>query len=193
MEPLSSEQLRSVADARQITYEAIPDDDRLVVRTRMSREFPIGQKEMYELFADPSRHVGIFKIIVGSTPPIRSGIEDLVPENSFYAFEHVQEGNLPPRLMLAKYTLTPPSSISKEMVTDPFSLDSEVLSDRKRGALIMSFDAIDENTSRFSVESRFHAENGSVFARGFIDRVWLNFFERMMSQNGILEEKEFLT
>ncbi len=193
MEPLSSDELRTVADARQITYEPVADENPLVVRTRMSREFPVSQKDMYELFADPSQHVGIFKIIMGSTPPIRAGIEELVPENSFYAFEHVKESNLPPRLMLAKYTLNSPSTIFKEMLTDPFSPDDDALADRKRGALTMKFDALGEKSSRFSVESQFHAENGSVFARGFIDRVWLNFFERMMSARGMIEEKDFLT
>ena len=57
----------------------------------------------------------------------------------------------------------------------------------------MKFDVVDDNNSRFSVESQFQAENGSIFARGFIDRVWLNFFERMMSMRGMLEEADFLT
>ena len=193
MEPLSPDELRSVADARQISYEAIADESPLIVRTRMSREFPVSQREMYEFFADPEKHAGLFKIIVASTPPIRSGIEELVPDNAFYVFEHVKESNLPPRLMLAKYTLDAPNSIIKEMATDPFAADDFALSDKKRGILNMKFDVVDDNNSRFSVESQFQAENGSIFARGFIDRVWLNFFERMMSMRVMLEEADFLT
>jgi hypothetical protein len=39
----------------------------------------------------------------------------------------------------------------------------------------------------------FHAVTGAVFARGFVDHVWLNFFENMMLASGMISDEEFLT
>lgn len=189
---MSIEQLESAAIQRGIDYTAIEDENPLVVRTRMAKAFPISQSSMFEAFSDPEAHVGLFQIIVGSTPPIRQGVEGLLADNEFFAFEHVQESNLPPRLMLVRYTLSPPNMIVKDAFTAPFNAEEEV-ADRKKGKVILSFDGISETETRFTAESMFHAETGSVFARGFIDRVWLNFFERMMFANGQLAEGDFLT
>lgn len=193
MDPLSAEQLISISSARGIEYNAIADDNPLVVRSSLSKVFPVSAEAAFQRFADPTEHVALFPIIAQTTPPIREGVHDFLPENMFYVIEHVQEANLPPRLMLAKYTLQPPFTIIKEMVTDPFSNPGDVESDKKRGALTFRFDPTGDAESRLTIESMFHAETGAIFARGFIDRVWLNFFERMMMEHGQLSQDQFLT
>lgn len=192
MEALSIDRLNEIASARGIDYTIIEDPDPLVVRSKLSRAFPVAQEDMFDAFSDPVAHVGLFQIMVGSSKAIRQGLEEILPENQFYAFEHVQEANLPPRVMLVRYTLERPNRIIKEAATDPFSGD-EVASDRKRGVVKMEFDKLSQNETRLTASSTFHAETGSVFARGFIDRVWLNFFERLMFANGQIEEKDYLT
>ena len=192
MEPMSAELLQSIAQRREIEYEATPDDDPLIVRTRMSKVFPISQRAMFDSFSDPEAHVPLFQILVSATPPIRQGIQGLIPENTFFSFEHVQESNLPPRLMLTKYTLSPPSTITKEGVTDPFS-NIGIDADRKKAMIQMHFDPEGPEATRLTTDSAFHAETGAIFSRGFIDRVWLNFFERMMFANGQISEAEYLT
>ena len=192
MEAFSISQLQKVAEARAVDYRPIDDPDPLVVRSEMSKSFPIARDDMFNAFADPVAHVGLFQIIVGSTPAIRKGLEGVLPENQFYAFEHVQESNLPPRVMLARYTLERPNRILKEAVTDPFAANVEAM-DKKKGMVALDFESLGEQETRLTASSVFHAETGSVFARGFIDRVWLNFFERMMFANGEIKEEDFLT
>ncbi|TMJ14601.1 MAG: hypothetical protein E6G94_09315 [Alphaproteobacteria bacterium] len=193
MEPFSIETLNSIAAARGIEYSPLDDPDPLTVRSRLAKAFPISQQSMFESFADPVAHVAMFPIIVASTPAIRSGLEGVLPENVFFAFEHVQESSLPARVMLVRYTLEAPRRIVKEAVTNPFEMAGGPLQDRKRGLVAMNFDAIGENETLLTTESTFQAESGSVFARGFIDRVWFNFFERMMFANGQIDETDFLT
>lgn len=192
MEALSVDRLKEIASLRGIEYSFDDDPDPLIVHSTLAKSFPIAQEDMFDAFADPVAHVGLFQIIVGSTPPIRKGLEGILPENEFYAFEHVQESNLPPRIMLVRYTLNRPFSIYKEAATDPFSIGVEAM-DKKKGRVVMEFDKISENETKLTTSSTFHAETGSVFARGFIDRVWFNFFERMMFANGQIEEKDYLT
>lgn len=193
MQPLSLEALTAIAEARGITYEQITDDDPLVVRSRLSKAFPVNQQDMFEAFADPVAHVKLFQIISSSTPAIREGIEGVLPANTFFAFEHVQESTLPPRIMLVKYTLEPPFRITKEAITDPFGGEDVEVMDKKKGLVIMDFERVSDAETIFTTSSTFKAESGSIFARGFIDRVWFNFFERMMYANGQLTEAEFLT
>ena len=193
MEPLSLDRLQSIADARGLSYEPLEDADPLVVRTRVSRPFPVPQQTAFDAFSDPMSHVPLFSIIKGSTPAIRAGIDRLIPENQFFAFEHVEESALPPRLMLVRYTLNPPLEILKEAVTDPFMLGGDEVMDKKRGRVRLLFEKLTDDETRIVAESTFQSTTGAVFARGFIDHVWLNFFERMMVVNGMMSEKEYLT
>jgi len=191
MEPLSQDSLNAIARERGIVYEALPHEDPLTVHSRLSKAFPVSQESMFDAFSDPVAHVGLFQIIKDSTPPIRNGLTGVLPENQFLAFEHVQESNLPPRIMLVRYTLDRPNLITKEALTDPFDID--IAADKKKGLVLLKFDRIDDEQTNFTAESTFHAETGSVFARGFVDRVWMNFFERMMFANGQITEDQFLT
>lgn len=213
MTPKTEEELRKIAKARGVRYEPIPDPDPLIVRTQMSKIFGIGQDDFFSSFADPMAHVPLFSIIKSSTPPIRYGIQEVLPENQFFAFEHVEEGNLPPRIMLVKYTLKRPTLITKEAVTNPFvdtDKDPEPSTpaptrkpkkkkgpiepyDKKKGIVLMRFTKVTGNRTRLTTTSIFHAETGSIFARRFIDAVWLNFYERMMVINGTLKESEMQT
>lgn len=195
MRPLSSDEIANIANLRNLTYEAIPHENPLVVRTRISRVFPVSQQQMFDAFADPVAHVGLFPIIVGSTSPIRRGLEGVLRENEFFAFEHVQESTLPPRIMVMKYTLDSPNRISKVGVTDPFvdSGNIETEQDRKKANVIMDFERVDEGSTKLTTDGEFTATTGAIFARGFIDHVWLNFFERLMVANGQLTELEMMT
>lgn len=195
MQALSFERLQEVALLREIEYEPIEDADPLMVRTRMARVFPLPQETVFDSFADPVSHVGLFAIIKSSTPPIREGLEDVLGENQFFAFEHVQEGPLTPRIMLLRYTLERPNRIIKEGVTDPFLIEdiSDVASDRKKALVKMDFERIGENETKIITESAFQATTGAIFARGFIDSVWLNFYERMLVANGQISDLEMLT
>jgi hypothetical protein len=192
---LNVDQVREITNARQIQYEPIDDPNPLIVRTRMSRDFPIPQETFFNSFADPVSHVGLFAIIKSSTPPIREGLEGVLGDNQFFAFEHVEEGPLNPRIMLLRYTLEPPNTILKEGVTDPFLPDDlgDPNSDRKKAVVKMDFEPINENETRIITESSFHATTGAIFARGFIDSVWLNFYEKMLVANGQLSEHEMMT
>ena len=185
------DQTRSVHHG--IKYRALRAKDPLVVRTEMSKAFPIPQQAMFDSFADPVAHVRLFAIIKSSTKAIRKGIENLLGENQFYAFEHVQESNLPPRLMLLKYTLEPPTRITKVGVTDPFLVETVRPMDKKKAAVTMDFAALSKQETEFKVTSSFATTTGEIFSRGFIDRVWLNFFERMMVANGMLKKRDMQT
>jgi len=194
MRPLSTQQIENIVNLRGLTYEAIPHADPLVVRTRISRSFPVPQQQMFDAFADPVAHIGLFPIIVGSTSPIRRGLEGVLKPNEFFAFEHVQESTLPPRVMVMKYTLEPPYKISKIGVTDPFVDEGDVkIQDKKKAKVSMQFDAIDSQTTNLITDGEFAATTGAIFARGFIDHVWLNFFERLMVANGQLMETDMMT
>jgi len=92
-----------------------------------------------------------------------------------------------------KYTLEPPLRITKIGVTDPFLDDKVRLSDRKKAKVVMEFLEISKKETEFKVTSSFETTTGEIFSRGFIDRVWLNFFERMMLANGMLEKKGMQT
>jgi hypothetical protein len=188
MEPLSKEDLLRITSAHEIEYEALEDKNPLIVRTRMARSFPLSQESVFDAFSDPVSHVGLFPIIKGSTAPIRRGIEGMLDENQFFVFEQVQESTLPPRIMLIKYTLERPNKIIKEGVTDPFLISEGVARDRKRAAVTMNFDKQSNDETKIRVESSFETTTGEVFSRGFIDRVWLAFFENMMVANGQLND-----
>lgn len=214
MLPISEEELREIAQLREVRYEPIPDPDPLIVRTKMSKVFGIGQEDLFASFADPMAHVPLFSIIKSSTPPIRYGIQGVLPENEFFVFEHVEEGNLPPRIMLVKYTLKRPTLITKVAVTNPF-MDTDGAPqdpgkpsptrepkkpkgpieplDKKKGIVQMRFTKVAGNRTRLTTTSMFHAETGAIFARRFIDAVWLNFYERMMVIHGTLKEGEMRT
>ena len=193
MQPLSREEIRRIVKAHGIRYRAPKDKDPLMVKTTMSKVFPISQRAAFEAFSDPVAHVGLFEIIKGSTKPIRKGIEPLLKPNQFLAFEHVQESSLPPRLMVMKYTLDPPRSISKEGVTDPFLASDVVVQDRKKAVVRMDFKRMAAQQTEIKTTSAFVATTGEVFSRGFIDRVWVNFFERMMVANGMITKVEMRT
>lgn len=193
MGPLPLEEIRRIARLRGIKYSAPKDRDPLVVRTTMSKVFPIPQQTVFDSFADPVAHVRLFSIIRGSTKGIRKGIEPLLGADQFFAFEHVQESSLPPRLMLLKYTLHPPSRIVKIGVTDPFLEDDVTVQDRKKAKVVMDFTAVSKQETEIKTTSSFATTTGAIFSRGFIDRVWLNFFERMMVANGMLRRKEMAT
>lgn len=193
MQPLTTQEIRAITRTHSIRYRATKDVDPLVVRTTMSKVFPIPQKTVFDSFADPVTHVGLFEIIKGSTTPIRKGIEPLLGKNQFLVFEHVQESSLPPRLMLLKYTLESPNRITKIGVTDPFMPSDVTIQDRKKAKVVMDFTSISKNETEIKTTSSFQASTGAVFSRGFIDRVWLNFFERMMVANGMLQKSQMLT
>jgi hypothetical protein len=159
----------------------------------MSRVFPLAQRQVFRAFSDPQSHVPLFSIIKGSTPAVRHGIHRILPANQFFAFEHVQEGALPPRIMLVKYTLDAPRRITKEAVTDPFTEGDIVILDRKKGIVKLTFQKVAAKKTRIVAESKFQTSTGAVFAREFVDLVWLNFFERMMVANGEITEGDMLT
>jgi hypothetical protein len=201
MRPLDQAEIADIVSKHGLTYQAVEHDDPLVVRTVISKTFPISQQQMFDAFADPVAHVGLFSIIVGSTPPIRKGLEGVLAPNEYFAFEHVQESSLPPRIMIMKYTLNPPHKISKVGITDPFlpgdALTDNVLAmhpmDKKKASVTMKFDAVGDQETRLTTDGEFVAETGAIFARGFIDHVWLNFFERLMVANGTLTERDMKT
>jgi hypothetical protein len=95
-------------------------------------------------------------------------------------------------MMVVKYTLRPPDTITKEAVTDPFG-GGDVASDRKRGLVTMRFEELTSTTTRVTCSSTFETNDGPVFVRGFIDHVWLNFFERLMVETGEIGAAEMLT
>lgn len=194
MRPLTSAELQTLAALRGLEYAPVSDPDPLVVHTVISKDFPLSQEEMYRSFTDPVSHVGLFSIIVSATSPIRRGLEGVLSENEFFAFEHVQESSLPPRIMLMKYTLSPPHTIFKIGVTDPFLDEHDTVPmDKKRAKVKMTFDKLSDNRTKLTTDSSFAATTGAVFARGFIDHVWFNFYERMMVANGQIRETEMQT
>jgi hypothetical protein len=199
MQALSAEQLTSIAQARGVTYEALPSANPLIVATRMSREFPLSRQFAFDAFSDPSTHVRLFSIIRGSSTIPKEGIAKIVPLNQFYVVEHVEEQDVTPRLMLIRYTLNPPDTIIKEGVPDPFG-DLDALSpnavipmDKKKAKVIMKFDEKGAYRTMVTVESEFQAATGAVFMRGLIDHVWLNFFENLMIETRELSLSDRMT
>jgi hypothetical protein len=193
MKVLTIEEIKQATRQHGISYRAPRDADPMVVRTSMAKPFPIPQQTVFDSFADPVAHVKLFAIIQGSTPAIRRGIEPLLKDNQFMAFEHVQEGKLKPRMMLLKYTLKPPRTILKEGVTDPFIEGDVHIMDKKRAKVRMDFEKLSRRETDIKTTSSFAVSTGAVFSRAFIDSVWLNFFERMMVANGMLDKKEMRT
>lgn len=193
MEALSIERLTGIAQNRGIAYEA-PEDEvgsgRRIVKTTIAREFAIPQADAFNTFSDPQAHVRFFTIIKQSTPLIP--LEGALKPDEYVVLEHVQEANLPPRMMVVKYTLRPPDTIIKEAVTDPFGA-ANVDSDRKRGLVTMRFERTTATTTRVTCSSTFETNDGPVFVRGFIDHVWLNFFERLMVETGEIGPADMLT
>lgn len=192
MQPLSFDKLKSIAVKRKVSYHALPADDEKTVKTKMSRSFPLSQEVVFDLFADPANHVKLFSIIKGSSTIPRTGIETVIGDNELYAVEHVEEANVTPRMMLIKYVLDRPRSIIKLGVPDPFS-DLDPMADKKKAKVAMNFDPQPDGSTLVTVESEFQAASGAVFTRGFIDHVWLNFFENMMVETGMIRADKLLT
>src|SRR5690606_2866805 len=119
-------------------------------------------------------------------------LEGPLAANEYIVIEHVEEAGLPARMMVVKYTLDPPSRITKEAVTDPFH-DGDIASDRKKGVVTIDFEELGRNLTKITTESVFTTNAGPVFVRGFIDHVWLNFYERVMVDTGELTPAEFMT
>jgi hypothetical protein len=193
MRALALGELQQIAVTHGIRYDTPPDvetDTERVVRTTLSREFAIARDAAFNTFADPQRHVGYFDIIKASTPLIP--LEGPLNADEYIVLEHVQEENLPPRLMVVKYTLTPPSTIRKEAVTDPFS-NTDIFSDKKRGLVVLKFDEVGRDRTQVTCDSTFSTNRGPVFVRGFIDHVWLNFYEKLMVETGELAAPQMLT
>jgi hypothetical protein len=219
MQALSEAELKSIAQARNVTYEPLPSTDPLTVASRMSREFPISRQFAYDAFSDPATHVRLFSIIRGSTTIPKEGIAKIVPPNQFYVLEHVEEQDVTPRLMFIRYTLNPPDTILKEGVPDPFG-ELEALGgaavappatrkagvrdrqrrqgtkgkvvpmDKKKAKVMMKFDELAAYRTRVTIESEFQATTGAIFMRGLIDHIWLNFFENLMIETRELTPAE---
>ncbi|MET4017186.1 hypothetical protein [Bradyrhizobium sp. S3.2.12] len=192
MDILTPDEIAAIAAARDITYEPLPSDDPLVVSTRISRVFPISRDVAFRLFTDPASHVRLFSIIKGSSTIPREPIAKLMPPNQFWVIEHVEERDSTPRTMLVKYTLSPPDLIVKEGIPDPFGdLDPPgggiSILDKKRASVFLRMEPVSDTQMTLTAESSFQASTGSVFMRGLIDHVWLNFFENLM-----VELKELL-
>jgi hypothetical protein len=193
MQPLTIERLQAIAAARGIEYDAPSYDDPKIVTTRMARVFPIPQGDAFQFFADPANHAKHFSIIKGTTAPIRVGIEGMLTENEFFALEHVEEANVPPRLMFVRYRLEPPHTIIKEAVTNPFAGPGEEVEDKKKGKVVIRFEQVDDASTRLITESTFQATTGATFVRGFVDHVWLSFFENMLVETGELAANQRMT
>jgi len=195
MEPLSSERLQEIAALHGITYETpeSKDDSGRAIETRISRNFPIRREDAFNLFANPQNHGRWFSIIRESTPLIP--MEGAIGPNEYIALEHVQEANLPPRMMVVKYTLNSPTRIDKIAVTDPFADDhgGGPLEDKKKGKVSMIFEEVGPNVTNVTCESTFVTNGGNVFVRGFIDHVWLGFVEKLMVELGELDKQDMLT
>lgn len=186
-------ELKSIAEFRGITYEAPEEEikeNQRIVKTTLSRDFPIDRELAFASFADPQTHVKYFDIIQSCTPLIP--LEGALEPNAYIVLEKVQEENLPPRLMIIKYTLNPPFSILKEAITNPFD-DSLQLMDRKKGIVAMRFEEMGRNSTKITCESTFTTTNGPVFVRGFIDHVWFNFYEKLMVDFGEISRDEMIT
>ncbi|MER9456569.1 hypothetical protein [Mesorhizobium sp. M0478] len=197
MKPLPQERLQRIARARNVHYEPLPNDNPLIVATRMSREFPLARDTAFALFADPATHVRLFSIIKGSSTIPREPIAKMVPINQFYAVEHVEERDPTPRFMLVRYTLSPPDVILKEGVPDPFG-DLDGLGDvgpldKKKAKVMIRLEDAGENTFLLTTESAFVAETGEIFVRGLIDHVWLNFYENLMVELKEIRPDQIMT
>jgi hypothetical protein len=82
----------------------------------------------------------------------------------------------------------------KKQRPDPtLTLYGDEVLDKKKGKVRLTFEKISDTETRIVTESMFHAVTGAVFARGFVDHVWLNFFENMMLASGMISDEEFLT
>ena len=193
MRALEFNQLTDIAAMRGITYEAPEEtvkDSLRTVQTKISRDFAIDRDAAFATFADPQEHVNYFEIIKATSPLIP--LEGILTPNQYYVFEHVQEEQLPPRMMLVRYTLDPPHTITKEAIADPFN-ELDALADKKKGTVKISFKEVGRNSTNITCESTFVTNNGPVFVRGFIDHVWFNFYKRLLVQTGEIGEHEMFT
>jgi len=193
MKALSVDELAGIAEAHGIQYDAPPDEvggGRRVVTTTLSRSISLPRDDAFNVFADPQAHIRYFEIIKDCTPLIP--LEGPLAPNEYVVLEHVQEAELPPRLMVGKYRLEPPNRIIKEAVTDPFS-GGEEMQDKKKGRVELDFEEINATTTRVTTRSVFETNDGPVFVRGFIDHVWLNFFERLLVETGEIRADQMLT
>ncbi|GAB3840695.1 hypothetical protein GCM10028821_45980 [Hymenobacter jeollabukensis] len=170
--------------------EELIDGDLRTVVTSISKAFAIDKEAAFATFADPQEHVKYFEIIKSTTPLIP--MEGVLEANQYYVFEHVQEERLPPRMMLIRYTLNPPNSILKEAIADPFN-ELDPLADKKKGRVEIDFRDLGRNSTEITCRSTFVTNNGPVFVRGFIDHVWLNFYERLMVETGEISKDDMLT
>jgi hypothetical protein len=193
MQALALDQLNAIAVQRGITYEA-PDEviegGLRTVETTISKTFAIDRDAAFATFADPQEHVNYFEIIKASTPLIP--LEGVLAPNQYIVLENVREEQLPPRMMLVKYTIERPNRIIKEAIADPFN-DIDPLADKKKGKVIIDFRDVGRNETEITCKSTFITNNGPVFVRGFIDHVWFNFFERLMVQTGEISNDQMFT
>lgn len=190
----SLSELQNIANLRGITYETPEEeitDNQRIIKTTISKNFPLDRAAAFASFADPQTHVKYFDIIQSCTPLIP--LEGALEPNAYIVLEKVQEENLPPRLMIVKYTLDPPNLISKDAVTNPFIEIPDLPLDRKKAKVRIRFEEIGRNSTKITCESTFTTSNGPVFVRGFIDHVWLNFYEKLMVDLGEISQSDMIT
>ena len=147
--------------------------------------------------ATPQTHVRLFSIIKASSTVPREAIGKLVAPNQLYAIEHVEEQDVTPRMMLVRYTFSPPSMIFKEGVADPFGdldqMGSVEPTDKKKAIVIIRMEPRGGTATKLTTQFTFTATTGKVFARGLIDHIWLNFYENLMIELKELSRGEILT
>ncbi len=188
MKPLPNAELRKIAAAHGIKYEAVNPKLRRKIGTRVTRVFSVSRSRLFKLLADPTAHQRLFTQFRRIQPIATSKFIPLVGKNEIISLEWVDEGGS--KLAIARTALMPPNKIVKEVLSGPFSeLGGIQIMDRKKGIIIWSFEAATSGRCKLVAESEFDVAAKSVFVRSLIDTIWIDSFERIMVELGELSPK----
>jgi hypothetical protein len=191
MQSLSEDLLAEIAQSHGITYERIPQrsGDPKSIKTKMRRQFPITQEELYRRISDLKDHTRLFSHLTAINVVSSEQVAKVIGPNQYIIVEGLAEGGS--KLGVKLMTLDPPDSINCELYTDLFETAFRtVRADKKKGTIMWSFDSASPNTSVMTIESTFEVADVTAYVRGAVDHVWLDFFENVMVDVGELMKEE---
>lgn len=191
MNPLDPLELRRIAEAYGIEYDAPPSPfNRRAVISRMARNFQVPQKKLYNLIADVGAHVRFFPHLRALNVIKSKQLANVIAENQVVVVEGLAEGGS--KLGVKLFTFFPTDRIEGELMTDPFVSGAPHLMHNKSGSILWHFQAVGPSTTRMRVESDFTVGPNSAYVRGTVDHVWLDFFENLMVHFGEMAKSQKL-
>lgn len=132
MKSVDETELRTIANALKVDYQALPTPfNRRSLGTRMSRDFQVPKGKLYDLIADVGAHHRFFPHLKALNVIDSAMLADAIGDNQVVVVEGLAEGGS--KLGVKLFTLKPPDRIEGELMTDPFVSAAGVTAHKRDG------------------------------------------------------------